>query len=141
AVSVSATRREGARHVAREFGRPRAQATAAVVREACARDSAAAREGRLVMIETTTLDIDRGQPAIAHVRTALAGGAHVVTANKGPAAFAYRALDAAARRAGRRFLFESAVLDGVPIFNMARAALPAATVSGFRGVVNSTTNH
>jgi homoserine dehydrogenase len=29
----------------------------------------------------------------------------------------------------------------VPIFNMARAALPAATVTGFRGVVNSTTNH
>src|SRR5262249_28818510 len=91
-----------------------------VLRAALRRSASAARAGRLVLVETTTLDITRGQPAIAHVRTALAGGAHVVTANKGPAAFAHRALDAAACRAGRRFLFESAVMDGVPIFNLAR---------------------
>jgi homoserine dehydrogenase len=113
----------------------------AFLRHALQRSASAARAGCLVVVETTTLDIRRGDPAIAHVRTALGGGAHVVTANKGPAAFAYRSLDAAARRAGRRFLFESAVLDGVPIFNMARAALPAATVTAFRGVVNSTTHH
>ena len=41
----------------------------------------------------------RGEPAISHIRAALAGGAHVVTANKGPVAFAYRALARAARRA------------------------------------------
>ncbi|HEY2151187.1 MAG TPA: hypothetical protein VGH34_10280 [Vicinamibacterales bacterium] len=111
------------------------------IREACRVDRAAAREGRLVVVETTTLDIARGQPAIAHVRAALAGGAHVVTANKGPAAFAYRSLAAAARKAGRRFLFEGAVMDGIPIFNLVRETLPAVTVRGFRGVVNSTTNY
>src|SRR5205823_8453369 len=68
------------------------------------------------------------------------GGAHVVTANKGPAAFAYGRLSRAASRANRRFLFEGAVMDGVPIFNLAREALPAVHVTGFRGVVNSTTN-
>src|SRR5439155_3420632 len=82
-----ATRREGPRYVAKEFGRTRARDTSAFVREACARDEPAARDGRLVVIETTTLDIDRGEPAVTHVRTAPAGGAHVVTANKGPAAF------------------------------------------------------
>ena len=136
-----ATRREGPRYVAKEFGRTRARDTSAFVREACARDEPAARQGRLVVIETTTLDIDRGEPAVTHVRTALAGGAHVVTANKGPAAFAYRPLARAAARAKRRFLFEGAVMDGVPIFNLAREALPAAKVVGFRGVVNSTTNY
>jgi homoserine dehydrogenase len=64
-----------------------------------------------------------------------------VTANKGPVAFAYRRLAAAARRADRRFLFEGAVMDGVPIFNLARETLPAVEITGFRGVVNSTTNH
>jgi homoserine dehydrogenase len=64
-----------------------------------------------------------------------------VTANKGPAAFAFKTLAAAARRSDRRFLFESAVMDGVPIFNLARTGLPALTVTGFEGVVNSTTNH
>src|SRR5579872_4791397 len=40
-----------------------------------------------VVIETTMLDIAAGQPAIDHVRAALDSGCHVVTANKGPAAF------------------------------------------------------
>jgi homoserine dehydrogenase len=113
----------------------------AFLRESIRLSAEAARQGRLVMVETTTLDIERGQPAIAHVRAAFSGGAHVVTANKGPAAFAYHALAAAARRANRQFLFESAVLDGTPLFNLARAGLPAIRVTGFQGVVNSTTNY
>ena len=115
--------------------------TRAFLRNALEQNAAAARDGRLVVVETTTLDIATGQPAIGHVRTALAGGAHVVTANKGPAAFAYERLKAAARRAGRCFLFESAVMDGVPLFNLAREGLPGVSVTGFRGVVNATTQH
>jgi len=110
------------------------------VREAVKKSATAARQGRLVVVETTTLDIARGQPAIDHVRAALAGGAHVVTANKGPVAFAYRDLARIAERARRRFLFEGAVMDGVPLFNLARETLPAVNIVGFRGVVNSTTN-
>lgn len=94
-----------------------------------------------VVVETTTLDIAAGQPAIDHVRAGIAAGCHVITANKGPVAFAYAALHEAAKSAGVQFLFEGAVMDGVPIFNLVRETLPAATVSGFRGVVNSTTNH
>jgi homoserine dehydrogenase len=106
-----------------------------------AKNKAAARDGRLVLVETTTLDIARGEPATTHVRAALAGGAHVITANKGPAAFAHHALSKAARLANRRFLFEGAVMDGVPVFNFVRETLPGVTVSGFRGVVNTTTNY
>ena len=94
-----------------------------------------------VVIETTPLDVRSGEPAIAHIRAALAGGAHVITANKGPVAFAYRALAREARAAGVSFLFEGAVMDGVPVFNLVRETLPACTVTGFRGVVNSTTNY
>src|SRR6185295_6931784 len=53
----------------------------------------------------------------------------------------YRALRDEATAAGTQFLFEGAVMDGVPIFNLVRETLPAATISGFRGVINSTTNH
>ena len=106
-----------------------------------ARSSKPASEGRLVLVETTTLDITRGEPATTHVRAGLAGGAHVITANKGPAAFAYHALSNAARRAQRRFLFEGAVMDGVPIFNLARETLRGVEITGFRGVVNTTTNY
>jgi len=105
-------------------------------------DALAASQGpRRVMIETTTLDIAAGQPAIDHVKTALAAGCDVVTANKGPAAFAYRELTDLAARHGVSFLFEGAVMDGVPVFNFVRETLPAVSIVGFRGVVNSTTNH
>ena len=94
-----------------------------------------------IAVETTLLDIGAGQPAIDHVRAALQAGCHVVTANKGPAAFAYEELSALAADRGLTFLFEGAVMDGVPVFNLARETLPAVEVRGFRGVINSTTNH
>lgn len=113
----------------------------AAVRKAVRAHAAAARQGRLVVVEATTLDIEKGEPATSHVRAALAGGAHVITVNKGPVAFAYRALSQAAARAERQFRFEGAVMDGVPVFNCAAELMPAVTVTGFRGVVNSTTNY
>ena len=94
-----------------------------------------------VVVETTTLDIDAGEPAIAHVRAAIAAGCHVITANKGPVAFAYATLRDEAAAAGVSFLFEGAVMDGIPIFNLVRETLPGVILRGFRGVLNSTTNH
>ncbi len=99
-----------------------------------------AAEGRLVAIESTVLDIDAGEPAVSHVRAALEGQMHVVTVNKGPAAFAFHELEALADRLGRHFLFEGAVMDGVPVFNLVRETLPAIRIDGFRGVINTTTN-
>ncbi len=94
-----------------------------------------------VLIELTPLNPNDGEPAISHVRTALEKGMHVVSANKGPLAFAYRELRDLAAAQQRAFLFESTVMDGAPVFGVARAGLPAAQVLGFRGVLNSTTNY
>jgi homoserine dehydrogenase len=96
---------------------------------------------RRIVVETTTLDIARGEPASSHVRAAIAAGCDVVTANKGPVAFAYAELADAAREAGVGFRFEGSVMDGVPVFNLVRETLPAIDVIGFEGVVNTTTNH
>jgi homoserine dehydrogenase len=109
-----------------------------VVRQVTATLSEEAADGELVIVETTVLDIDRGEPAIAHVRASLEGLAHVITANKGPAAFAYHELDALADAVDRLFFFEGAVMDGVPVFNLARETLPAVGIDGFRGVINTT---
>ena len=93
------------------------------------------------LVELTTLDAQRGQPALDHMRAALAAGKSVVTANKGPIAHGYRELRALAEIRGVSLRFESTVMDGTPIFNMAEAALPATTISGFRGLLNSTSNY
>jgi homoserine dehydrogenase len=93
-----------------------------------------------VLIELTTLEPLSGEPATSHVRAALAAGRHVVTANKGPVAHAYRSLRALAAERGVALRFESTVLDGLPIFNLAEFTLPATRISGLRGPLNSTSN-
>ena len=127
-------------YVVSGFSRTSDGATTSFLRDALRKCRAAARERRLVVVETTTLDVKRGEPAASYIRTALAGNAHVITANKGPVACAYAALRRAAERADRRWLFEGAVMDGVPVFNLVRETMPAVKILGFRGIVNSTTN-
>jgi homoserine dehydrogenase len=93
-----------------------------------------------VFFEASSLDWRSGQPAIDHLKSALECGAHAVSANKGPIVHAYRELCALAKARGRRFLFESTVMDGTPIFSMFPHSLPAVDLRGFRGVLNATTN-
>jgi homoserine dehydrogenase len=94
-----------------------------------------------VIFETTPLNPENGEPAIGYIRSALERRIHVVTANKGPLAFAHRHLRDTATSNGVSFLFEGAVMDGTPIFNLVECCLPAVRVLGFEGILNSTTNH
>ncbi len=93
-----------------------------------------------VLFEATSLSPHDGQPAIDHIRAALELGAHAITANKGPIVHAYEELTSLAAAQGQRFLFESTVMDGVPIFALFRDNLPCIDLHGFRGILNSTTN-
>ncbi len=93
-----------------------------------------------VLFEATSLNAKTGQPAIDHIRAALTAGAHAITANKGPVVHAYRELRDLAAQRNLRFLFESTVMDGVPIFALFRDNLPTVAVRGFHGILNSTTN-
>jgi homoserine dehydrogenase len=92
-----------------------------------------------VVFEATSLNVKDGQPAVDHIRAALEHGAHAITANKGPIVHGYRDLRDLAAKKGKRFLFESTVMDGVPIFSFFDQ-LPAIHLQGFHGILNSTTN-
>jgi homoserine dehydrogenase len=92
-----------------------------------------------ILFETTPLNAVDGEPATTHIRSALTRGIHVVTANKGPIAFAYSELKSLAE-AGASFRFEGTVMDGAPVFNLVEYCLPGVRVLGFSGVLNSTTN-
>ena len=93
-----------------------------------------------VLFENSPVNHSDGQPAISYIEQALLCHMHVVTANKGPVVHAYRELTNLARAQGRKFLFESTVMDGAPIFSLFRSGLPGAQLKSFRGVLNSTTN-
>ena len=97
--------------------------------------------GADLVFETTPLSPVDGEPAIRHIRRAFELGMSVVTANKGPIAFAYRDLAETAERMRVCFRFEGTVMDGTPVFNLVRDCLPSVTVVGFSGVLNSTTNY
>ncbi len=91
------------------------------------------------LVELTTLNPFTGEPATSHIRAAFSLGMHVVTANKGPLALFYSELAREASERGVRFLFESAVMDGAPVFNLFRHGMPRVRVLGIRGALNSTT--
>ncbi len=93
-----------------------------------------------ILFETTPLNPVSAEPATSHIRSALTRGIHIVTANKGPIAFAYRELKSLASQRGASFRFEGTVMDGTPVFNLVESCLPGARVLGFSGVLNSTTN-
>ncbi|MCJ7561674.1 MAG: homoserine dehydrogenase [Thermoplasmata archaeon] len=94
-----------------------------------------------MMIELTTLNIEDGQPATDHISHALSKGMDVVTANKGPIAFAYHDLRTTSRSMGSRFRFEGTVMDGTPIFSLIEKTLPGCEVIDIRGILNSTSNY
>jgi len=94
-----------------------------------------------IIFETTPLNPDTGEPAAGYLRRAMARGINVVTANKGPIAFAYNELRRLAAKKGVQFRFEGTVMDGAPVFNMLESCLPGDRVLEFRGVLNSTTNY
>jgi homoserine dehydrogenase len=92
-----------------------------------------------IVFEATPLNVADGQPAVDHIRAALEHGAHTITANKGPIVHSYHQLRDLAASKGKRFLFESTVMDGIPIFSLF-SELPAIHLQGFHGILNSTTN-
>ena len=91
-----------------------------------------------VVFEAIALEPHTGQPALDYLRAALEHGAHAISANKGPVVHGYRELSSLAAHVGRRYRFESSVMDGAPLFSLVRECLPLAGLRAVRGVFTST---
>jgi len=91
-----------------------------------------------VVFESIALDPFSGQPALDYIAEALRAGAHVVSANKGPLVYGYGQLTTLAESRGKLYRFESAVMDGAPLFSLVRRCLPLAGLRGVSGVFTST---
>lgn len=96
--------------------------------------------GANVLIELTTLDPEHGEPALSFIRQALTAGMHVITANKGPIAHAADELHLLAQQHKVQLRYESAVMDGLPLLNLAQFTLPVVGMRGFRGLLNNTSS-
>lgn len=94
-----------------------------------------------VLIELTPLNIFSGEPAIQHIKGALARSKDVITANKGPIAWAFQSLKTMAEENKSLFFYETTVMDGTPVFNMVQETLRLCKVIEIEGILNSTTNY
>ena len=94
-----------------------------------------------VILENTPTNLQDAEPAMTHVKTALAWGKHVITANKGPIALAHRELTALAKARDAHLLFEGTVLSGTPILSLAKYGLGGCRITELAGILNGTTNY
>lgn len=93
-----------------------------------------------VLAEASNTDPREPEPALSHIRAALARGTHVVTSSKGACAAGAVELLALARRTGARLRMESTVMSGTPVLSTIREGLSGAHVTALRGIVNGTAN-
>ncbi len=93
-----------------------------------------------VLLELTPLEIFTGQPAINHIKVAFERKKNVITANKGPIAWAFKELQETAEKQGCLFFYETTVMDGTPIFNLMQQTLRMCKVIEINGILNTTTN-
>ncbi len=98
------------------------------------------KAGASLLIELTPLNPQHGYPAIMHIQIALQAEMDVITANKGPIAYAQTELQALARRHRVQFRFESTVMDGLPLLNLTEFTLRAVEILSFRALLNSTSS-
>jgi homoserine dehydrogenase len=80
------------------------------------------------------------EPAGDWIRRALAGGSHVVTANKQLIANEGTGLIDAAAAAGRQLAFEASVAGGIPVIRAIREGLAGDTLVRVSGILNGTCN-
>jgi homoserine dehydrogenase len=94
-----------------------------------------------VLAEVTGTNLRDAEPGLSHIRTALAQGMHVVTANKGPGALAAHELYELACQQGAQLRMEAAVMAGTPVLSTVLEGMAGAEVRAVRGILNGTTNY
>ena len=94
-----------------------------------------------VIVEVTYTDVKTGEPALTHIKTALEEKKYVISTNKGPVVKEVQNLMKLAKKNKVHYGFEGVVLAGTPSLNLAQYTLAGNTISGFKGILNGTTNY
>ncbi|OWJ98300.1 homoserine dehydrogenase [Pseudomonas sp. A46] len=96
--------------------------------------------GADIVAEATFTNPVDGEPATTFCRWALERGISVVTTNKGPVALHSESLKKLAATSGAYFEFEGSVMSGTPVIRLAKEALAGSEITGFKGIMNGTSN-
>lgn len=91
--------------------------------------------------DMTPTNYETGAPSLGILRSALSHGASAVTCSKGGVSKDMAGLKELAAKHGVALRFESSVMSGTPLINMARGPLAGCEITRVRGIVNGTTNY
>ncbi|MDX1664549.1 MAG: hypothetical protein R3272_12205, partial [Candidatus Promineifilaceae bacterium] len=94
-----------------------------------------------ILLEMSYTDLETGEPALTHIRSALESGKHAVTTNKGPAALHFPELQRLARENQVEIGVEGTVMSGTPALRVGQELLAGAGVQRVQGILNGTTNY
>jgi homoserine dehydrogenase len=93
-----------------------------------------------VVIETTPTELEKGEPGLSHVRSAMKERRHVICTNKGPLAIAMPALIELASHNKVMFKFSGTVGGGTPVLDFAKKCLEGSQIRSISGILNGTSN-
>jgi len=94
-----------------------------------------------VWVEATPTNIVDAEPAYTHIKAALARGAHVVSANKGPLVLYFDELQELARRHRRALKIGAATAAALPTVDVGEVCLGGTEILSIEGILNGTTNY
>ncbi len=94
-----------------------------------------------LLVETTPTNIQDGEPAMTHIRTALNQGRHVVTAAKGPLVLRFNELKTLAEKAKVKLMISAATAAALPTLDVGLSCLAGTEVLSAEGILNGTTNY
>ena len=94
-----------------------------------------------IIIEISYTDLETGEPALTHTRTALQSEKHVVTTNKGPIALYFPELIDLAQKHNVEIGVEGTVMSGTPVLRVGMDIMQGAGITKIEGILNGTTNY
>jgi homoserine dehydrogenase len=94
-----------------------------------------------ILCDATPTNYETGQPSLGILETAIASGASAVTCSKGGVGLDLAGLKKLAADKGVYLRYESTVLSGTPLLNLARGPLAGCLIEKVLGIVNGTTNY
>jgi len=94
-----------------------------------------------LVVEASWSNLEDGEPALSYARKALNLGKHLILTNKGPPALALDELNQLAGKSGVELRYEGTVLSGTPAINLGSLNLKQSGLTGFKGILNGTTNY
>ena len=94
-----------------------------------------------IVVEMSFTDLNTGEPALSHIKSAIDRGKHISTTNKGPIALNLAEIQDLAEKKGVQIGFEGTVMSGSPALVLGTDILDIAGVNSIRGILNGTTNY